>query len=367
MEQWFAHPEYGRIPVVNAYGPTEASDDITHHFMYSAPEGANVPLGKTIQNLHIYILDAQGQICPLGVPGEICVSGIGVSRGYLNREELTRAQFVADPFRKGNRMYKTGDLGRALSGGIIEYLGRIDDQVKIRGYRIELGEIEYVLNQHTEVEQSVVVAKSDEQGVKRLIAYFVPSKVVAQEGTTLLHQDVFANNEDIISYLKIQLPEYMVPVLIRLDELPLTANGKVDKKALPEPEGELLSGNEYAEPRNETEKILVNIWQELLKAGQVGIHDNFFALGGHSLLVMRLIAAIRKNLSTELAVKDVFSYPTIAELTVHMQGQVNQVSLPAITVQPFRLTRHYHSARNVCGLLINWKAVYIIIYREHCV
>ena len=130
LAQWFAHPDYGRIPVVNAYGPTEASDDITHHFMYSAPEGSNIPLGKTIQNLHIYILDAYGQICPMGVPGEICVSGIGVSRGYLNREDLTREKFIADAFRPGNQLYKTGDLGRTLPEGTIEYLGRIDDQVR---------------------------------------------------------------------------------------------------------------------------------------------------------------------------------------------------------------------------------------------
>ncbi|MBB5635251.1 amino acid adenylation domain-containing protein [Pedobacter cryoconitis] len=325
LAQWFAHPEYGRIPVVNAYGPTEASDDITHHFMYSTPESSNVPLGKTIQNLHIYILDTQGQLCPLGVAGEICVSGIGVSRGYLNREELTREKFIADPFRTGNKLYKTGDLGRSLKGGIIEYLGRIDDQVKIRGYRIELGEIEYVLNQHNSIEQSVVVAKSDEQGVKRLVAYIVLSKNI-QVG----------ENETIIAYLKEHLPEYMIPALISLDHLPLTANGKIDKKALPEPEGELLAGSLYTEPRNETESILVNIWQELLKAGQIGIHDNFFAMGGHSLLVMRLIAAIRKKLSVELAVKDVFSYATIAELSAHMEMQQKKINLPAITAQPIQ-------------------------------
>ena len=185
LAQWFAHPKYGHIPVVNAYGPTEASDDITHHFMDRTPESSNVPLGKTVQNLSIYILDKHGQICPAGIPGEICVSGIGVSRGYLNREELTKEKFIADPFRSGNKMYKTGDLGRSLADGVIEYLGRIDDQVKIRGYRIELGEIEHVLNLHPEVQQSVVVAKSDEQGIKRLVGYIVA--------------DLNADREDVLS------------------------------------------------------------------------------------------------------------------------------------------------------------------------
>ncbi|MGY0035030.1 non-ribosomal peptide synthetase [Pedobacter sp. NJ-S-72] len=274
LAQWFAHPKYGHIPVVNAYGPTEASDDITHHFMDSTPENSNVPLGKTVQNLSIYILDAHGQTCPAGIPGEICVSGIGVSRGYLNKEELTKEKFIADQFRPGNKMYKTGDLGRSLADGVIEYLGRIDDQVKIRGYRIELGEIEHVLNQHPEVQQSVVVAKSDEQGIKRLVGYIVA--------------DLNADREDVLSYLREQLPEYMIPVLVRLDQLPLTANGKTDKKALPEPDGDLLSNQIYVAPRNDTEQKLAHIWQELLQLKQVGIYDDFFDLGGHSLLIMRV-------------------------------------------------------------------------------
>ncbi|WP_188754139.1 non-ribosomal peptide synthetase, partial [Pedobacter psychrotolerans] len=151
LAQWFSHPDYGKIPVVNAYGPTEASDDITHHFMYSTPVSSNVPLGKPIQHTNIYILDAYKQLCPLGIPGEICVSGVGVSRGYMKREELTKEKFVTDPFHADQRMYKTGDIGRWLKDGNIEYLGRIDDQVKIRGYRIELGEIEYVLNHHPQI------------------------------------------------------------------------------------------------------------------------------------------------------------------------------------------------------------------------
>ncbi|MBB5635252.1 amino acid adenylation domain-containing protein [Pedobacter cryoconitis] len=314
LAQWFAHPDYGRIPVVNAYGPTEASDDITHHFMHSTPQTSNVPLGKTIQNLHIYILDAYGQICPLGVPGEICVSGIGVSRGYLNRAELTSEKFIADPFRSGNKLYKTGDLGRTLPEGTIEYLGRIDDQVKIRGYRIELGEIEYVLNQHPAIEQSIVIAKSDQQGTKRLIAYFVSSK-----DTDALSQQEGFSNEALTGYLKKHLPEYMIPVLIRLDQLPLTANGKIDKKALPEPEGELLSAKIYTGPRNHTEQALADIWQELLQVRKIGIHDNFFELGGHSLIAVRLLSRIR-NLGYSMQLSDLMTFPTIAGQSAVLNG-----------------------------------------------
>ncbi|MGY0035021.1 amino acid adenylation domain-containing protein [Pedobacter sp. NJ-S-72] len=213
LAQWFAHPDYGRIPVVNAYGPTEASDDITHHFMYTAPEGVNVPLGRPVQHLRLYVLNTIGQLCPLGAPGEICVSGVGVSRGYLNREELTREKFIADPFHEGERMYKTGDLGRWLPDGTIEYLGRIDDQVKIRGYRIELGEIEHVLDQHPDVIQNTVIAKTDMHGIQRLVGYIVAVPD--------------ADREVITSYMRGKLPEYMVPLLVILDKLPLTANGKI--------------------------------------------------------------------------------------------------------------------------------------------
>ncbi|MBB6498472.1 non-ribosomal peptide synthetase [Pedobacter cryoconitis] len=304
LAQWFSHPDYRNIPVVNAYGPTEASDDITHHFMYSTPAGSNVPLGKTIQNLHIYILDTYGHICPVGVPGEICVAGVGVSRGYLNREELTREKFVQDPFHSGQRMYKTGDLGKWLPDGNIEYQGRIDDQVKIRGYRIELGEIEHVLNQHPLVLQSVVIAKSDTNGMKRLIAYFVPSKEEAKE--------------ELFTYLKSSLPEYMVPVLVELDELPLTANGKIDKKSLPDPTGEMLLTNVYVGPQNPTEEVLAEICQQLLGIERIGVDDNLFEIGMHSLLVMRLIAATLEEFKIDIPVRTFFELATIRLLAEYI-------------------------------------------------
>ncbi|MES2731695.1 MAG: AMP-binding protein, partial [Bacteroidota bacterium] len=192
LAQWFAHSRFGRIPVVNAYGPTEASDDITHHIMREAPSRTNVPLGKPIQNLKIYVLDATKQLCPVGVPGEICVSGVGVGRGYLNNPSLTAEKFLQDPFQsEPTRLYCTGDLGRWLSDGTLEYLGRIDEQVKIRGYRIELGEIENVLQQSEWVSQAVVLAKADGGNTKRLVSYYVPDQqlVRVKEETLYLQQE----------------------------------------------------------------------------------------------------------------------------------------------------------------------------------
>ena len=311
LEQWFSHPLYGNIPVVNAYGPTEASDDITHFVMHETPVGNSVPLGKPVQNLHISILDKSGRLCAFGIPGEICVTGVGVSRGYLNRAELTAEKFVTN--LQGERMYKTGDLGRWLADGTIEYLGRIDDQVKIRGYRIELGEIEKVLLQHEQVTAAVVVVKSG-----NLIGYITGA----------------AADKDIIrQYLLQKLPEYMVPVLVELEQLPLTANGKVDRKLLPDPSAALLVNNLYAAPRNETEQTLVTIWEELLETTAVGVHDNFFERGGHSLLAIRLLALIRSRLKAELVVKDIFVYPTIAGQADFLLAQHPADLLPPVTAQ----------------------------------
>ncbi|MGO4295023.1 amino acid adenylation domain-containing protein [Chitinophaga sp. RAB17] len=305
LKQWFNHRDYGRIPVVNAYGPTEASDDITHHFMYEAPADHLVPIGKPVQNLHIYILNDHGQLCPVGVAGEICVSGIGVSRGYLNRPELTAERFVADPFRNGERMYKTGDSGKWLHDGTIAYLGRTDEQVKIRGYRIELGEIESVLQSFGQVSQCAVIAKTDEQGNKQLIGYVVATAFDKAAAT---------------AYLQQQLPEYMVPLLVELDALPLTANGKIDRKALSDSTVEILSKDEYVAPRNETEQLLADIWKGLLGVSRVGVHDNFFWLGGDSIITIQMVSRA-KRAGCELQVKEVFLYPTVARLSAVVAGR----------------------------------------------
>jgi amino acid adenylation domain-containing protein len=304
LAQWFEHPVYGAIPVVNAYGPTEASDDICHHIMRSTPPGINVPVGKPIQNMQVYVLGNSLQLCPVGVAGEICVAGVGISRGYLNQPALTDQKFVANPYSTGtnNRLYRTGDLGRWLPDGTIEYMGRFDDQVKIRGYRIELGEIETVLLEAVHVAQAVVLAMDTDTGDKRLVAYIVPA-------------DGF-DRDTIITHLRSRLPEYMVPaILIELDKIPLTVNGKLDRKALPDPAGpEVVTATEYVAPRNEVEEKMVAIWQELLGREKIGIRDNFFELGGHSIRAVQLISRINVTFLVRISIHSIFRDPTIENI-----------------------------------------------------
>ncbi|MGN7824087.1 amino acid adenylation domain-containing protein [Chitinophaga sp. 22536] len=317
LAEWFQHKNYHTVPVVNAYGPTEASDDITHHFMYETPEHANVPLGKPIQNLHIYVLDASRQLCPIGVAGEICVSGIGVGRGYLNRPELTAEKFVKDPFR-GNGdipMYRTGDLGKWLPDGTLVHLGRIDDQVKIRGYRIELGEIERVIEKSGMVKQTVVITKADQHQQLGLVGY-----VVGQENF---------DKEELLAYLKAKLPEYMVPTQwVVLDEMPLSANGKINRKALPESDMGPVSAALYVAPTNALEEKLAAICARLLETERVSIHDNLFEIGMHSLLVMRLAATVHEDFGMQVSVRTFFQLTTVAALAKYIGVNMPVVAAP---------------------------------------
>ncbi|WP_367866609.1 non-ribosomal peptide synthase/polyketide synthase [Pedobacter sp. WC2423] len=310
LAQWFGHPDFGRIPVVNAYGPTEASDDICHYIMHETPAQINIPLGSPIQNLQVYVLNNELNLCPVGVTGEICVAGIGVSRGYLNRPDLTAAKFISNPFHAAGKMYRTGDLGRWLADGNIEYLGRMDDQVKVRGFRIELGEIENVLQQYEEINQAVVVVKDDASGNKRLVAYLATKPAY--------------DKDSMLNWLKGVLPEYMVPsFFITLAELPLTPNGKIDKKALPDPDTNELLTTAYVAPNNHLQEKLAEIWQHMLGIPRIGIHDNFFELGGLSLLVIGLVSVIKKEIGVKVQVKDIFSYPTIDQLAevIHLRKE----------------------------------------------
>ncbi|WP_212003967.1 non-ribosomal peptide synthetase/type I polyketide synthase [Chitinophaga sp. HK235] len=314
LELWFKCHTERVIPVANAYGPTEASDNICHYAMYELPERVNVPLGQPIQNMKIYILDESLQLCPVGVGGEICVTGIGVSRGYLNRPSLTAERFIKDPFYPEStmRMYRTGDRGRWLSEGVIEYLGRFDDQVKIHGYRIEPGEIESALQASGMVNEAVVIARQDHltnnNNNSNLIAYVVP-------------QEKF-DKAAVLSYLKMRLPGYMIPtLLIEIDKLPLTDNGKIDKKALPDP-GEMASvRNKHVPPGNELERLLIGAWEQILGISGVGIYDNFFESGGHSLLGTMLISVLRRQLKVELTIKTLFNFPTVAKLATYIESQ----------------------------------------------
>jgi aryl carrier-like protein/DNA-binding XRE family transcriptional regulator len=253
---------------------------------------------------------------PEGVAGELYIGGAGVARGYMNRPELTAEKFVQDPFagEAGARMYRTGDLGRWLADGNIEFLGRNDDQVKIRGYRIELGEIEAKLAEHAGVREAVVVAREDEPGEKRLVAYYTCADTRGQGEGEEGEEAEEVGMEKLRAHLSAQLPEYMVPAAyVRLEWLPLTPNGKLDRKALPIPDTEAYGVRGYEEPVGETETTLAGIWAEVLKVERVGRHDNFFALGGHSLLAVTLIERMRRQ-GLQVDVRALFATPTLAEL-----------------------------------------------------
>jgi tyrocidine synthetase III len=292
-----------RCEVYNHYGPSETTVGKLIRRIDPDHFTLPIPLGAPFCDSSFYIVDEGCKLIPIGVIGEICISGAGLARGYLNQPELTGEKFVPDPFKKGERMYKTGDLGRWLPDGTIAFMGRRDDQVKIRGYRVEPGEIEAAIRCHEDIETAVVLATSNAGGEKELIAYLVSR-------TDLKTADMRA-------YLSRTLPAYMIPAcFIRLDRLPLTLNGKIDKKALPDPAGSALpAGTPYIAPRNDTESKLVSIWQELLGNKQIGIKDNFFDLGGHSLKMMQLITRINGSFSIRLNIQSIFSEPDIENIS----------------------------------------------------
>ncbi len=274
------------------YGPTEAAVDVSAWHCVTAPD--NTPIGKPIANTTLYVLDPLGQPVPQGVTGELFIGGVQVARGYLNRAELTAERFLDDPFsiRPDARLYRTGDLARHLADGNIEYLGRNDDQVKLRGLRIELGEIQAGLTAIDGVKEAVVVARD-----QRLVAYYTGE----QQGADVLRTALLAH-----------LPEFMVPALfLHLEALPLSPNGKLDRKALPLPDTEALQSRVYEAPEGETETLLAAIWAELLGVERVGRHDNFFELGGHSLLAVTLTSRLREQ-GLEADVRALFDQPTLA-------------------------------------------------------
>lgn len=280
----------------NAYGPTECSVCVSIYQVTNQDEGKYViPIGKPIANLSVFILDENYQVVPIGVTGKIYVSGVGLSRGYLNKKDLSADSFFPSPFKEGERLYKTGDLGRWLPGGVIEFSGRLDDQVKIRGYRVEMGEIEGALRSHSEIADAVVMALDPGMGTKELTAYIVCDSTLQMS--------------EVRRYLEEQLPAYMIPVhYIRLETLPLTLNGKVEKKDLPLPSRSLMAGIAgYIAPRNKTESKLVQIWEDVLGADRVGVKDNFFELGGHSLKAIRLASRIYKEFEVRLGLRQLFA------------------------------------------------------------
>lgn len=322
-----------RVQLVNAYGPTETTISATWcKLSRNIPRAKSLPIGRSIPNARTYVLDANLQPVPMGVPGELYIGGAGVARGYLNRPELNREKFVPDIFSgvPGARLYKTGDLVRYLPDGNLEFLDRTDRQVKIRGFRIELGEIESVLSQHPNVREAVMMAREEASGNKRLVAYLVVNSTLSAGNSKLI--------KSLRSFLREKLPDYMLPAsFVCLESLPLTPNGKVDFKALPAPEINGLEADNLA-PQTVEEQRLAEIWAEVLGLKQVGIHDNFFELGGHSLLAAQLIAKVRDRFQVDLSLRCLFQSPTVATLAVAIAQAQNQhqplISLPAIAPDP---------------------------------
>jgi amino acid adenylation domain-containing protein len=311
LQPWFERHGDMKPQLVNMYGITETTVHVTYRPLSQDDLNRTASvIGRPIPDLQVYVLDQHLQPVPIGVPGEMYVGGEGVTSGYLHREELTAQRFISNPFpnNRGGRLYRTGDLARYLPNGELEYLGRIDQQVKIRGFRIELGEIEALLAQHPAVWESVVVVREDEPGDKRVVAYVVPQ--VEQSLTTA----------ELRSFLKEKLPDYMIPnAIVILEFLPLTSNGKIDRRALPIPDLHSQREDKYVAPRTPIEEILAQVWTQILKVEQVGIHDNFFTFGGHSLLATQLVSRIRTNFKVELPLRSLFAAPTVAELAQSIQ------------------------------------------------
>ncbi|WHS62761.1 non-ribosomal peptide synthetase [Pseudomonas sp. G2-4] len=310
------------IELHNLYGPTEAAIDVTAWQCLPSDPGESVPIGRPIANTQMHVLDGRGEPQPLGVAGEIHIGGIGVARGYLNQPQLSAERFIADPFSNepNARLYKTGDLGRWLANGALEYLGRNDFQVKIRGLRIEIGEVEAALALCPGVREVVVIAREDTPGQpdsKRLVAYVCGEPAPA---------------EQLRSALLKHLPEYMVPsAFVHLDTLPLTANGKLDRRALPAPGQESLASKTYEDPQGDTEIAIAAIWQSLLGLDQVGRHDSFLELGGHSLLTVQMQARLHQDLGVEIDLRTLFAQTSLSELAQRVE-QASQSQRQSIAV-----------------------------------
>jgi non-ribosomal peptide synthase protein (TIGR01720 family) len=342
LRPWFDRHGDRHPQLVNMYGITETTVHVTYRSLSIADLSKSLGsiIGVPIPDLQVYVLDQHLQPAPIGVPGEMYVGGAGLARGYLNHPGLTAERFIPDPFggKLGSRLYKTGDLARYLPNRDIEYLGRSDQQVKIRGFRIEPGEIEAVLGQHPSIRESVVIAREDTPGDKRLTAYLIPASGLAPTAGELR------------SFLKERLPGYMVPAaFVLLDRLPLTPSGKVDRRALPAPDQtrpELEKA--FVAPRNASEEALTKIWVEVLRLEKVGIHDNFFELGGDSILSIQIVARANRS-GLRLTPKQVFQYQTIAELagvadtTPTIEAEQGAVTGPV----PFTPIQHWFFEQNL--------------------
>ena len=321
------------IAYFNVYGPTECTVDTTvRHIAREQSEPTEPSLGRAISNVQVYLLDDQQQLVPVGMTGEICIGGNGVGRGYHNSAALTAEKFIPDQFslNAGTRLYRTGDAARYTATGELEYVGRLDGQVKIRGSRIELGEVEVALSAHPGVQTCVVVAREDAQGSARLVAYVV------------LHESESSSVRELRTFLTEKLPEYMIPsVVMFLEEMPLTPNGKINRQALPAPGQVRSDDEEFAAPRTPGEGILASMWEHLLGVERVGINDDFFELGGHSLLAMQLISRVREAFQIEIPLPALFAAPTVATLAVKIEEIIKAGDgLLAPPIQPVSRAGH---------------------------
>jgi amino acid adenylation domain-containing protein len=308
--------------LVNEYGPTEGTVWCTAFDCSEDFDRPTVPIGRPIPGAEVYVLDEQRKLTPPGLPGELCIGGPGVAKGYLNRPDLTAERFIENRYAgddRSARLYCTGDKVRVLPDGRLEFLGRLDDQVKVRGYRIELGEIEAALAGHEDLRDCAVLARADETGERRLVAYFT------------CRDEVEPSSADLRAFLAMRLPAYMVPaIFVPLSEMPLNANGKIDRPALPEPEAAHRGSVEYAAPTTDTERVLAREWADVLQVERVGINDDFFEIGGHSLMATVLMARIRKELGAEIPFRTFFLTPTVAGMAKAIESEPEKKKGPAI-------------------------------------
>src|SRR6185503_13214097 len=333
LDRWRQHSPATRI--INEYGPTET---VVGCCFYEVAQGASlngaVPIGRPVANTQVYVLDEYLNPLPPGIPGELFIGGIGLARGYLNNPDLTARAFIPHPFsrERGARVYRTGDRARYLPDGNIEFLGRFDDQVKLRGYRIELGEIETVLCEHAEILEAVVIVREHARGAQTLVAYFVSTDANSPASSELRR------------HLKEKLPEYMVPaVFVQVERMPLTANGKLDRSALLalQPESATACGDQ-ASPRSPVEKIVAETWQEVLGVERDGIYDNFFALGGDSIVSLQIVSRLNQA-GLMMTPQDLFGHQTVAELSAAFQHTPTAVHAePGPVSGPVPLTSIQH-------------------------